>query len=462
MNSIWEHGKDICRILHDNGFEAFFVGGVVRDKLLNQPIYDLDIATNAIPQETMRLFSPPYIVFPIGEKFGTIQVYISKDERIEITTYRSEKNYTDRRHPDIVIFEKELIKDLSRRDFTINAMAYNPLTDELIDPFNGQKDLVSKLISAVGNPDERFNEDPLRMMRACRFSGKLGFEIDSYTYRSIWNNHGLIKEVAAERVKEELFRMLEIENPVMSLLNLYWTDLLEDILPEVSQLDEMKQPPFAHKYDVMFHMFETVRFISPTNPLLRFAGLIHDIGKCKPYNNPPPYFPYHIEEGVKMLDDILLRLKFSSTESNYIKFLVGHHMDSFINGKNMTANWARRYLLKNGGFMDYLEDLCILIKADIKASGYDKPNALSMVDRFYSELSTAIENRKNQPFSRKDLKVNGYDLLDIGFPADHLLGVVLDALVNDVIEYPEHNIKEYLLDRAKSLYTTMKLYNLEV
>jgi len=320
----------VCRILKDNGFGAYIVGGAVRDAIIGTPIADMDVATNATPKQVIKVFEKGgFRVFPVGEKFGTVQVECFQS-LVEVTTYRSEGKYTDKRHPDCVKFETELVKDLERRDFTINAIAYDPVSYEVIDPFDGQKDIENGVIRAVGNPEERFREDPLRMLRMCRFAGKLGFVVESKTLQASRILHKLITEIPMERVKDELFKLLQVENLTFSWNYLKNSRLLHDILPELASLEGVEQPREYHRYDVLTHSFLTAQGI-PCNearllrfrntPLLRLAGLLHDVGKTK-VNPTPPYFPDHIKDGIKIVRKICKRLKLSNKERVYLEFMV--------------------------------------------------------------------------------------------------------------------------------------------
>lgn len=280
MSNPFPLGRKLCEVLAKGGKECYVVGGAVRDHLMGTKPGDIDLTTNALPSETDAIFKKEgCTVIPVGERFGTMKVRCKhEDEFVEVTTYRSEGGYADRRHPDSVKFETKLEEDLKRRDFTVNAIAYDPVKDEVVDPLGGKKDIDTKIIRAVGNPDERFNEDPLRMIRMCRFKGKLGFDIDPVTEEAVSRNKNLLQEVPGERVRDELYKMFEQEAPSNALRCLSETSQMGEILPEVQKLKGVKQPPKYHAYDALEHTFKVVDAL-PMNKELRLAGLLHDVGK---------------------------------------------------------------------------------------------------------------------------------------------------------------------------------------
>lgn len=440
----------LCNILTKAGYEAYIVGGAVRDSLLNRPISDVDIATNARPNQVAEVFrSTPFTAIPTGEKFGTMTIIIDDDdgrgpEKIEITTYRSEGKYSDRRHPDEVTFEDSLDKDLSRRDFTVNAMALNGV--KLIDPFRGYRDLDNHIIRTVGVPEERFREDPLRMIRMCRFACKLGFIINKETYDAAKALSHLIVEIPMERIKDELFKIFAIENPHWALSYLEGTGLMEQLLPEVTRLKHVVQPK-PHEHTVMYHMFETVRHIPSSKPLLRFVGLIHDCGKRKA-NDSKPYFPKHHLDGVEIASNIVERFKFSNEEAKYILFMVKHHMDVHFN-KAMTSRGARRYLSKLEN-PDWVSDIVVHANADIIACGSPFVRSAFENTRKFEVKLLKVRVAK-QPFRIKDLRINGYDIMDLGIEAGPLIGKIQKTLLDEVVERPRLNRRTYLLKRAREI-----------
>ena len=444
----------VCSILSLNQREAYVVGGAVRDDLLGLEPHDIDIATDALPNEVNKIFTDNgYLVVPIGEKFGTMQVidpYTA--ETIEITTYRSEAGYNDRRHPEKIKFEKFLLDDLQRRDFTINAIAYDPIKEEYVDPFQGQRDLSFGTIRAVGNAVTRFDEDPLRMMRMCRFAAQFGFNVSLPTKNAAEKVSYLIREVSGERVRDELLKMMSTKEPQIGVELMRVTGLLKYVLPEVDRLWKIKQPPHHHKYDVYKHSVAAMQNLAWTGhadkPYLVLVGLLHDIGKTEPRDT-SPYFPYHIDDGVKMLDDIFNRLKFSNEKRRYVRFLVRHHMDGFIYARKYNQRSIRRYLSKIKN-QKLLGDLYFLMIADIEATGYAKPEVITEIQRWMATIDKVLKEK--QPFCKKDLAITGHDLIDLGIPACPALGEIQKILVKDVIENPSNNNREWLLERAQQIY----------
>ena len=451
---MFEEATIICEILNNHGFEAYFVGGCIRDKIMGKNPKDIDIATDATPTEVYASMIDRFYVAPTGEKFGTVSIidFFSHQVLAEVTTYRSEGRYSDKRHPDTVNFEKSLIKDLSRRDLTINAIAYDPIKEEFVDPYHGQRDLNFKTLRAVGNPILRFSEDPLRMMRLFRFASKLGFNIDLATKNAVEVVNYLIKNVSGERVRDELIKMMETDNPKIGIMGMFETELLFFVLPEVDRLYKVPQPNNHHKYDVFNHCLNTMQSISLNQysinkPYLVLAGLLHDIGKTYP-NNKSPYFPNHVDDGVKMLTNIFNRLKLSNENRYYIRFLIKHHMDGYNYINNNSKRGNRRYLSKIKN-LELLKDLQILIHADAIGSGINKDDVINKVDLWFDNLYTMIDEK--EPFSKKDLVINGNDLLEIGIPASNILGDIQKVLLDEVLNDPNLNNREYLLKRAKDL-----------
>jgi len=388
------------------------------------------------------------IVFPLGEKYGTIEV-----DNIEITTYRSEGGYTDRRHPDEVRFERDFEKDLSRRDFTINAMALGVVPHRngyyVKDLFGGQKDIELKRIKAVGNADTRFKEDALRMLRAIRFAGRLGFLIEDETFHSIQRNASLLNEISGERIRDELLKILGEEKSDFGLAYLKDSCVLKVILPEVAVLEGITQNPQFHAYDVLGHTFSTVSHL-PNKPMLRLAGLLHDVGKVKK-NPEPPNFPEHAKIGNELLDTILPRLKLSTYDSNYIRFLCNHHMDIVLGlGESRTDKSVRRWLARLGENIVHLEDLLALIEADNLGAGVNRDNHLNELYNVKKMVYRILSEKP--PLSVRDLQINGYDLMNLNVPASRIMGKILSTLLNEVIDEKTPNERETLLRRATLVY----------
>jgi tRNA nucleotidyltransferase/poly(A) polymerase len=442
-------GIEICEQLQHHGYQALLVGGTVRDLLLNLPINDIDIATDATPQEVMNNLGKDYHVYPLGEKFGTVAINMP-NSIVEITTYRSESDYTDNRHPDKVKFETSIEKDLMRRDFTINAIAFDPINKVFVDPYDGMGDLFKyRTIKTVGNPDERFSEDPLRMMRMVRFSIKFNFPPHGETLLSCTKLAFKINLIPAERIKEELFKILELSDGYFALSMLKGYGLMRHILPEIIVLNGMPQPEEHHDFDVYYHTLTTVNAIDCHKPLLRFAGLMHDVGKNELESNPPPYYPAHEHKGAEIAEVIMNRLKLSTDEREYIHFLIKHHMDAF-HHKEMDNRATRRYLNKVGDVpQQWFIDLFDLIKADIVGTG--RESNFEVLNQFRDKVTYALDHKTDMPFSRKDLAINGNDLMEMGIEPSPRLGKILDVLLQEVIENPVLNTKAHLIRRIKPI-----------
>ncbi len=423
---------NIIDVLRKNGFAAYVVGGSIRDILLGMPVYDWDITTDASPQQVTSLFEK---VVPTGIKYGTVTVLL-KDGDFEVTTFRCDEKYTDGRHPDKISFTKDIKEDLSRRDFTVNAIAYDPIEDELIDPFEGRSDLEKKMIRAVGEPLERFKEDGLRALRACRFAAKLGFSIEDATLRAISKTLRIFKKVAAERVRDEIMKMMSSERPSLGFEYMRKAGLLKAILPELEKCVGVEQPKAFHVHDVYYHSIYACDAAPKELPLVRLAALLHDISKpaCKKGDT----FYDHDNAGAVTARKIMKRLKFSNDDTKEVVNLIKNHMF------NYTQEWSdsavRRFIKRVGP--DNLEDLFILRISDMKAMerqidpGYLK-GLKSRVKKVLDE-----ENALNV----SDLKVNGKDVMKtLKIKESPKVGKVLNSLLEKVLDDPVLNKRESLL-----------------
>jgi tRNA nucleotidyltransferase (CCA-adding enzyme) len=429
-------GRNVIQILHTAGYEGYIVGGATRDFIMGNPIHDVDITTNATPQEVMQLFKiNGYRAIPTGEEFGTITV-IYDGKPYEITTYRSEGKYSDSRHPELVKWEKDIEKDLSRRDFTINAIAFDPFHDKFIDPYGGRADIKNHILRAVGNPNDRFKDDPLRMMRFIRFAGRYGIKTDPATTRAVRRQRKLLTKIPRERVRDELIKILESDDPTTSLRLMVDTGLAEQFIPEISRLKDMKQNPLHHKYDVLTHTLKTVEYLPKEKPILRLAGLLHDIEKPS---------VEHAHLGKIKVERIADELKLSKTDKDYLVSIVEHHMDMFNYNKKITPRDVRRYINRHQNEA-IVEDLALFNVADIKASGTPR-------ERIYgTEFVEALKEvrTKKEPTGVASLKVRGEDVMAYGFRGPEV-GNILKILAEDVIENPANNNREYLIRRIKEL-----------
>ena len=440
------------------GFKAYLVGGAVRDSLLKQNVSDYDLATDAKPDQVMKIFQK---VIPTGIEHGTVTV-LFMGQQIEVTTFRIESDYSDSRHPDSIEYTSDICKDLSRRDFTINAMAASLETGEIIDPFDGQLDLQRKIIRTVGNPIERFMEDGLRPIRAIRFSTKLNFEIEQNTYDAINQCISKTKTISIERFRDELCKMIHSEKPSRGFKLMEATGLLELFIPELLKCRNLTQADCRgfHQFDVLDHLFYACDGAPSNNEQVRLAALFHDIGKadCRKIEEKEingkiqtiyTFFNHEVYSA-KVTKQIMTRLKFPNNEIDYVCNLISQHMF------NYTQDWTdaaiRRFLTRVKPEM--LDDLFDLRLADVYGMTNTKPilkngrwseNLLEFRDRLDLALS-----QKNV-FCLKDLAVNGNDLINIGITNGKQIGYILNELLQTVLDCPSDNEKEKLLAIAKKI-----------
>ena len=437
-----EFVEEVMAKIKKHKYESYLVGGCVRDLLMGRTPKDWDITTNARPEEIVKIFSTA----KYENQFGTVLVPIHNDANdvVEITTYRSEQGYSDRRHPDIVSFETELDKDLERRDFTINALAMDA-DGKIVDLFGGQKDIKAKIIRAVGEPSERFKEDALRMMRAIRFSCQLGFALEPKTERAIMKLAGSLKFISGERLRDELIKILASNSPAEGLMKLHDNKLLQYIIPELEQGVDVKQH-YHHIYPVFKHNILALKYCpSPAWPV-RFAALLHDVGKPKSFKNIDghPTFYNHQYIGAKMTDKIMRRLKFSNEDTERVVNLVKNHM-FYYNVGEVSAASVRRLIVKTG--RENLKDLIDIRIADRLGSGLK-----SAIPYKLRHLQYMLEKVQHDPVSVKMLKINGNDLMTLlNIPPSPKIGAILDVLLSEVVEDPELNKQKYLEKRSREL-----------
>lgn len=440
----------------DAGAEIYVVGGAVRDLMLGREIKDWDFATNLTPEEMKKLF--PRNSF-CENKFGTFSIVLKNKEIFEVTTYRTERGYSDNRHPDAVAWGKSLDEDVERRDFTINAMALGlnppalraPSLDKegkisnyiLIDFFSGQKDLQDRLIRAVGDPDERFKEDALRMMRAIRIAAQLGFSIEEKTFESIQKNASLIKNVAGERVREELFILLENNKAADGIRILRNSGLLREIMPEIMESIDVKQKGH-HIYDVWTHLLETLNNCETSDPVTKLAALLHDVAKPMVMNGEGEARTFYNHEilGSRIAVKIGKRLRLSNKELDQLFRLVRWHMFSV---EDTQTDKAVRRFIRNVT-PEYLNEMIALRRADRVGSGAKESSW-----RWELFKKRLLEVQK-QPFSVKDLKVDGNDVMEIlKIKPSRKVGEILEAVFAEVEEKPELNERELLLEKIKNI-----------
>jgi len=444
---------EIVKDLKVSGYEAYIVGGCVRDILMDREPQDWDIATNARPEEILKVFKDAKyenefgtVLLPIRAAIKGQEIKGKLEDVVEITTYRSEQDYSDRRHPDIVRFETEIDKDLERRDFTFNAMALDPSDHEkIIDYFGGQKDIKAKIVRAVGEPSDRFKEDALRMLRAIRFSSQLGFELEPKTQRGITKLAGSLKFISPERIRDELIKILASVRPYEGIKLLHDCKLLQYVLPELEQGVGVK-PARHHIYPVFEHNLLTLKYCPSPEWPVRLAALLHDVAKPKTQKMIKGINTFYNHEyvGAKMVDRIMSRLKFTNEDRLRVVNLIKNHM-FYYNVGEVTAASVRRLIVKVG--RENLKDLIDLRIADRLGSG--TPKAMPYKLR---HLQYMMEKVQNDPISVKMLKINGDDLMKaLNIPPGPKIGAILDVLLSEVIEEPELNTVKYLLTRVKEL-----------
>lgn len=440
-----EYVQRVISILEINGFEAFLVGGSIRNILLGIEPKDYDIATDADPDKICEIFSD-FKTLNVGKKFGTI-VVVQREGDIEITTYRTEGKYTDGRRPDEVKFSKNIEEDLSRRDFTINAMAYN-VNSGLVDPFDGKFDLEKGIIRTVGNPEERFREDYLRMLRAVRFSSQLEFELEDNTSNYCKELSSRLKHISMERIREELFKILLSRKPSNGIRLMLETNMLEIIIPELIKAVGLDQRNPNHNRTLFEHIL-CVTDNAPPILEIRMAALLHDVGKPDTFSideKGKGHFFDHDRLGAEMTKEILTRLKCSTEFIEKVVLFVREHMFH----SSMKDKGLKRLLGRVGE--ENIFHLFELQRADMscKAEGKDT----SLIDERILKAEEIIKNR--EPFKKNHLKIDGNDIIGLGMSPGTKIGEILDYLLEQVISRPEYNSREKLIDMAKNMITNNK------
>ena len=445
--------KEIASIFSNNRKQVYLVGGAVRDMIRGKDIHDWDLATDALPQEVIDFVRRAGgKVIPTGIKHGTVTVFYRKHSA-EVTTFRTESNYTDGRRPDKVQFSTDIKEDLSRRDFTMNAIALRLPDGEIVDPFNGAADIKAGIIRCVGNAGERFNEDGLRPLRAVRFSAQLGFEIDKTTLDAIPGALSVSAKVSWERVRDEIDKILASPVPSRAFLLMEKTGLLELFLKELAACRGVEQKGF-HQFDVLDHSLLACDYAAKKNYSheARLAALLHDIGK-------PPVrkmdesgvwtFYRHEEIGVSMCHKILRRLCYSNEVIDGVCHLVKEHMFHYT--EEWTDAAVRRFIARVGESV--LEDLYHLRRADafaLAGKETEPMNLTALADRVKKVLA------QEHAFTLKDLAISGNDLMTIGIESGKTMGIILKELLETVLDDPAQNTKEKLLEIAGKIVRDRK------
>ncbi|MCL2809387.1 MAG: HD domain-containing protein [Treponema sp.] len=441
--------KEIAGIFNSNNKEIYLVGGAVRDKLRGKKIHDWDMTTNALPDEVTAIIKKAGgKVIPTGIKHGTVTV-LFKNISTEITTFRTESDYSDGRRPDKVNYAATIEEDLSRRDFTMNAIALRLPKGEIVDPFKGLKDIKAKIIRCVGDANERFNEDGLRPLRAARFAAQLNYKIEKNTLEAINGALAVSAKVSWERVREEIDKILASAVPSLGFRIMEKTGLLKLFLEELTLCRGIEQKGF-HQYDVLDHNFLTCDYAAAKgfSKETRLAALFHDIGKPSVRELDPSgvwTFYRHEEVSSEMCRVILNRLRYSNAVIDKVCHLVNQHM--FLYTENWTDAAVRRFIARVGE--DHLNDIYSLRRADIYGFSGKEPDYRSikqLVERVNKVLT------KGRAFTIKDLAVSGKDLMEIGIPGGKMMGVILKELLETVIDDPEQNTKERLKQIAEKTY----------
>lgn len=427
-------------MLEKAGFKAYAVGGCVRDFLLGKKPTDFDITTSALPEETKAVFKNEHVI-ETGIKHGTVTVLMA-GEPLEITAFRIDKNYSDNRHPKEVLFTRSLSEDLSRRDFTINALAFSQKTG-ITDLFGGVSDLEHGIIRTVGNPDKRFGEDALRIMRALRFAAVLGFEIEEKTALSIKKNCALLKNISAERVFSELSKLLCGKDARRVIFE--HPEPFFEIIPELSVLKGFEQHHFRHNLDAFEHTLAVLENVPPKQNL-RFGALFHDIAKplCRTFDESGTAHYYgHAQKSAEIAEAVLKRLKADSETVKTVSELVRRHEDRF----KPEPKAIKRLLGKTNP--EFFDDLLLLMEADEMGKREEFRLSHSEFEKFRKIKAEIIE--KEECFSLKNLAVNGADLISEGFEPGPEMGKILETLLEKVIEDEIPNEKKALLSAAKQI-----------
>ncbi len=443
--------KKIGTTLEQAGFEAYLVGGCVRDMLLGKEPKDWDFTTNAHPDQIQALFPDSFC----NNDYGTVGVKNEEeaDERlkvVEVTPYRSESGYSDSRRPDTVTFGVSLAEDLARRDFTVNAIAFNLSTSEIVDLYEGMADLKVKRLRAVGNPDQRFAEDALRMMRAVRLAAELDFVIEPETMAGIVRNAAQLEKIAIERVSAEFIRLIDSKAPMQGIIFLEKLNLLQYLIPELKATIGCEQGGI-HAYDVYEHLLRTLQAAADKgfSTEMRLAALLHDIGKPPTRRtggkNKHYTFFGHEVVGERMTKKILSRLKYPRTESDIVEKLVRWHM-FFSDPDEITLAAVRRTIVRIGE--DQIENLLNLRVCDRIGTGRPKEQPFR-----FRKYKAMVDEALRDPISVKMLKLRGDKIMEItGEKPGKKLGYVLHALLEEVLNDPSRNTEEYLKSRVLELY----------
>ena len=440
--------NELIHTLQNNGHSAYIVGGCVRDSILGRTPHDWDICTSATPSEMLEIFKDKKII-ETGLQHGTVTVVVN-GKPYEITTYRIDGIYSDNRRPDTVTFTDKLVEDLRRRDFTINAMAYND-EEGLIDPFNGMEDIKYKKISCVGCAEDRFGEDALRILRAIRFAAQLEFAIMPGTDWEIHKQYKNLENISIERINSEFCKIASSDDFCVELL--LYKDVFSLFIPELKDMFDFPQNNPWHIWDVFGHTIHAVEYCDSDDLVVRLAVFFHDFGKPHSYQDGEDgirHFKGHGKVSADMTDSIMKRLRFDNETRNNVVELVSYHDATFEIGKKYVKRWLNKIGEKQ------FRRLLQVKKADNKAQNLelssDRIKELSEIEALIDEVL-----QEDECFSLKDLAVNGKDLIGVGYKAGKKLGNTLNKLLQLVIDGDCPNEKEKLLQEAESLWMERRM-----
>jgi len=438
INSIPKEVIEIITTLNNNGYMAYLVGGCIRDSIIHKQVKDWDITTNALPEQIINSFSN-YEQIQIGKDHGTIGIIINHTS-FEITTFRIDKDYTDNRHPNEVEFTNDIIKDLARRDFTINAIAYDITNGELIDPFNGYSDIQNKLIKCVGNPIDRFTEDALRILRCFRFAFKYQFQIEKYTEQVAYNLFDRLSYISIERIQSEFNQILMNNYDNSNMIYKFMIYFSQLFIPELFNCIGIEQNNDWHIYDVFEHIMETTN-IATEYIDVKLACLLHDIGKvpCKTTDEKNiDHFYGHAEKSVEMATDILKRLKYSNEISNNVLTLIKYH--DYLNDTEFNKKHVRKLLNKVG--KDLIYKLYQVKVADAEAQSELAEEKIKYIFQGIHNTKEILEAK--EPFNLKDLAIDGHDVMELKFVGKDI-GIILNKCLALVLQFPDLNNKDDLI-----------------
>lgn len=433
--------ENILRRYKENGFSAYAVGGFVRDSLMGRECADIDIATSAFPEDTKRIFHDVKII-PTGEKHGTLTL-VADNRSVEVTTFRIESEYSDSRHPDSVCFTESIRDDLSRRDFTVNAMALG-ISGEIVDPFGGKRDIELRLIRCVGDAEERFREDPLRILRALRFCSVLGFEPEKTTLEAALKTKDMLSKVSRERIFAELVKLLCGEY-AGKVIEEHW-EIISEVIPEISACHGFLQNTPYHIYDVLVHTAKAVDGV-PREPILRLAAFFHDIGKPLCYSedeNGVGHFHSHSKQSARIAQERLTALKAPSKTVCEVTELCRYH-DYLVEPNEPQVLRA----LNKFGELTFRRLLAIK-RGDENAKSSICKCRIEMLGNVETVLDCLIKRR--ECFSLKQLKIDGNDLVAMGIPEGKEIGAILNTLLSEVMEKRIENDKDVLLKRGAEIF----------